>query len=153
MDATILSDVRAVEPLPDDLRLWLSEQELGRIVRKAVELVDMPEFYFDSAGYKNGDGKTMLTLLSYCYAVDCCGSEDVQWATEQDFAARSISGGACLDWRSIRQFRIKNWERIEQCLVRVSTTAVAQKFLSSDCDLKYAIPMACILAWARRKIQ
>jgi hypothetical protein len=35
----------------------------------------------------------------------------------------------------------------------MSTAAVAQKFVNADCDVKYAIPMADILAWTRRKIE
>lgn len=63
--------------------------------------------------------RTLLSLLTYCYAADILPSEDIQWATAHDAGARYLCAGAIMHRETIREFRRANRPWIEQALTQV----------------------------------
>jgi transposase len=78
--------------LPPDLRDWLDENHLAWFVIEAIEELDLEPFYAsyraDGHGRSAHDPKTMLTLLTYTYAVGERSSRGISAA-----AARTSPSG------------------------------------------------------------
>jgi hypothetical protein len=63
--------------------------------------------------------RTLLSLLTYCYAADILPSEDIQWASANEVGARYLCAGTIFHRESIREFRRANRPWIEESLAQV----------------------------------
>jgi hypothetical protein len=75
--------------------------------------------------------RTLLSLLTYCYAADVFASEDIEWACANDAGARYICAGATFPREAVRRFRQANRAGIEAALTQVTGAAdVARRKLN-----------------------
>jgi hypothetical protein len=68
----------------------------------------------------------MLTLLSFCYASSCYGSEDIESAIESDRTIRYICARVFPDAKAIRRFRRLFRPALDQCLAYVLRQAAIE---------------------------
>jgi transposase len=126
-----------VEPsreLPRDLRQWAEESRLIRWALDAAHSAaeQMVPVVMPAGGAINR--QMMLTLLAYCYASGIHGSEDIEWASQNDPHVGYICGKSRPDSRTIRQFRRANRQAVEHCLVHVFTLALEHRVAESQFD-------------------
>jgi hypothetical protein len=106
-----------------DLRKLIGE-------RRVIDLVLAEVQVLGDALATSGPGVTLmphsrlvLTLLTYCCAAGIYGSEDIEWACQNDSGARYICGKTPIDQETIRQFRRRHRSWIARCLSRVLCAA------------------------------
>jgi len=104
---------------PADLRLVLGERRLVTLALDAVQTLDWSKPNATSQGPDGHRPRMVLTLLSYCYAAGICGSQDIEWAIENDRMVRYICARTYPDWLAIRRFRRRNREWLRQCLAYI----------------------------------
>lgn len=98
-----------------------SEMSLARAVRQAVQATDGSQLRYVArrdAGLAY-EPKTLLALLSYCYARDILGSADVEDALRRDANFRQLCNQEFPGARLIRRFRRENREALQRCLASV----------------------------------
>lgn len=110
---------------PDDLRSAVGERRLIELALEAVQIVgeELPRQV--RALQDQPSPKMMLTLLTYCYAAEIYGSEDIEWACRHDAAVRYVCGNDAPDQESLRRFRRANRPWIEACLIWVHSKSEA----------------------------
>src|SRR5438046_10606670 len=101
---------------PDDLRSWFEECHVVKWAMDAVQIVTRQSASCSFGRFEEFSPQRLLTLLTYCYAVGIYDSESIEWAAENDEAARYICGGTIPDWQVICRFRKTRRPRVEQCL-------------------------------------
>jgi transposase len=74
----------------------------------------------------------MLTLVTYAYSVGIYGSRDLEDAMDTDPTIRYICARSFPDWVSIRRFRRRNRDVVEQCLTRVLSRGWLQQWRGDD---------------------
>ena len=125
--------------LPADLRQALGERGLLALALDAVQQVDWSDANSGFKGRQSFRPQMMLTLLSYCYAADICGSQNIEWAIEHNETVRYICARMFPDWLAIRRFRRQHREQLQQCLIYMFKQAWALKFDQAEVDyLGYA---------------
>ena len=87
------------------------------VVRQTDEGILRPVARRD-AGFAYGP-RTLLTLLSYCYARDIFASADVEDLLRRDAIFRQLCNNEFPDARLIRRFRRENREALQCCLAGV----------------------------------
>ena len=72
--------------LPPDLSTWIDKRNLALVVSRIVQSVD--DSKLQAAGFTAGGGspqpRTMLTLLTFCYAAGICGSHKIRRCCDED---------------------------------------------------------------------
>jgi hypothetical protein len=144
MNTLTRDTVETVSELPGDLRSWLDEQQVVEFAREAVQTVVANDRAFGQAAFEQFRPQVLLTLLAYCYATDTYGSDDVEWAAQNETAGRHLCGGQRPDPQSVRRFRRRYRPQIEQCLAAMFNEALAYRSGESDA--------AAASVWARRKV-
>lgn len=109
------------EPPPDIAELKLERGELLGLVRDAVSMAGT---FRGAARISPVDGKpcpqkSLLALLTYCYALGIYGSRQIEEKLKADEPLRSIANECRLDHELLRKFRRSHREQIQQCLKRV----------------------------------
>jgi hypothetical protein len=69
--------------------------------------------------------RTLLSLLTYCYARDIIASEEIEWACKEDAGARYLCAGILFLRENIREFRRANRPWIEESLAEVLMSQAA----------------------------
>lgn len=114
-------DSASPPPIPVDLSAWLDKKSLINLVLDAVLTVHeatLRPVAAPSTGIAFRP-KTMLALLTYCYAVGIYGSEDIEAVMYQDAIFRYFCGHEIPDWKSLKRFRRHNHEAVQKCLEAV----------------------------------
>ena len=158
LKSTTGTTLELARELPNDLRAWLGERQLMDLALEAVQTVTLEQPTFGGQRGEQLSSQMMLTLLTYCYATDTYGSEDVEWSAENEFAPGYICAHTRPDWQTVRRFRKANRARIEECLVQVLNRAVTRRFTDVGVEdpwsrLVEVDLLAETTEWARRKIQ
>jgi hypothetical protein len=121
MTQSLTSELTEPQPaeLPSNLSTLIGERALFALARQAVDAVDarLPRWQRDPGG--DAGPRTLLALLTYCYAAGTYASEDIEWACRHEEAARYVGGNMCPDQDRLRRFRRANRPWIEQCLAWV----------------------------------
>jgi hypothetical protein len=114
---------------PADLRGLDARRELIRVVLAATQ-AEGERAFGSCEPVVRTRARTLLSLLTYCYAADMLPSEDIEWACTNDAGARYICAGATFPREAIRQFRRANRAGILDALTQVTgAAAVAQRKL------------------------
>src|SRR5436190_2846288 len=87
LKSTTGTTLELARELPNDLRAWLGERQLMDLALEAVQTVTLEQPTFGGQRGEQLSSQMMLTLLTYCYATDTYGSEDVEWSADNEFAA------------------------------------------------------------------
>lgn len=117
---------------PADLRLMLDERGLLTLALDAIQTLDWSRSDAPRQGPDSHRPQMLLTLLSYCYAAGICGSEDIEWAVENDRMVRYICARAYPDWLAIRRFRRRNREWLKQCLAYIFRHTVPAEYADAS---------------------
>jgi transposase len=93
--------------------------------------------------------RTLLALLTYCYARQICGSSEVEARLRGDLSLRRLLGDEFPDARVVRRFRCENQAALDFCLRSVlrflAEEKVAQGFVTR-------VSEAHLAAEARRRL-
>jgi transposase len=111
--------------LPPDLRDWVADNDLARLILEAVELCDLRE------APRNGRGSgsaqyppmMMLALLIYSYAAGTFSSRRIERATYDSVATRYLCGNHHPDHDTIATFRRQNGALFARCFATVVALA------------------------------
>ncbi len=103
----------------DDLRSVVGERRLIELALEAAQFVGEGLPRPEKIREHTPSPKMLLTLLAYCYASGIHGSEDIEWACENDLGVRYICANILPDQNTIRRFRRANRPWIEACLTRI----------------------------------
>lgn len=63
--------------------------------------------------------RILLAMITYCYAIRICGSQDIEAVMREDSAFRILCSNEFPDWNAIRRFRRHNREALQRCLTGV----------------------------------
>jgi len=132
MITALMNAARPTRESPEDLRRVVGERRLIELSLEAAQIVGeglpRPErIVEDQPG-----SRTLLTLLTYCYAAGIYASEDIEWACESDAAARYICAKTWPDHDALRCFRRANRPWVEACLGWVYGKACPTALASSE---------------------
>jgi hypothetical protein len=147
-----------VDDAPADLRQSLGESTLVKLALDAARTVAAQKPWLSGPGEAQPDPQMLLALLTYCYAASIYGSQEIEFACQDDPAVRSICANARPDWRTLWCFRNANRPWIEECLARVYGAASATAPTTAS---REAAPVPTIeteappglIAFARRKLR
>ena len=111
--------------LPPDLREWVAENDLVRLILEAVEQTDLSVAVTNVRGsgslqYPPG---MMLALLIYCYARGWFSSRQIEQASFENVAARYLCANTHPDHDTIAKFRRENRALFESCFCTVLSLA------------------------------
>jgi len=127
----VVVDRRTPMLLPEDLRDWVSEDDLVHFVIEAVEGMNLQGFRINERGC--GDAQyppsMMLALLIYCYANGVFSSRRIEAATRRDVAVRYLCANTHPDHDTICKFRRENFALVAECFVKVLELAQELKLL------------------------
>jgi transposase len=121
-------------PIPADLSVWLDKRSIVSLVLDAVLTVEdsaLRPVAPATAGIAFRP-RTMLALLTYCYAMGIYGSENIEEVMYRDAIFRYFCGNEIPDWKSLKRFRRHNHEAIQKCLEEVCSCASSVN--SRRCD-------------------
>ncbi len=104
--------------LPQDAAPLPGRPELVRAVLAETQVVG-ERLFGNSEPRVRTRARTLLSLLTYCYAADILPSEDIQWASAHDAGARYLCAGTIVHRETIREFRRANRPWIEEALTHV----------------------------------
>ena len=124
----------AVDPLPPDLRDWLSRNTLVRLALDAVQNLSWPTPAPTAHPAGGFSQRMMATLLTYCYATGTFGSQDIEAACELDPTVRYICAREYPDWRNIRRFRRDHADLLRQSLTYVLLQAWAWRVDQAEAE-------------------
>jgi len=107
--------------LPPDLREWVAEDEIARLILEAVELCDLSSAQVNvrGTGSEQYPPTMMLALLIYCYARRIFSSRQIEQATYDSIALRYICANTHPDHDTIARFRRSHAELFKQCMAQV----------------------------------
>lgn len=115
---------RECSPPPEDLRTWISEQELAQFVDDAVQQVRVEESAMD----RSRAWDVLLGIVTYFYATGRYPSEEIEdslWHSSRLEHVHPLVFGNAPAATVIRRFRRANRGAIEQCLAEVLRLASA----------------------------
>jgi hypothetical protein len=142
MKTALIDAVLPVRDLPEDLRRVVGGRVLIELVLEASlwvgEALPRPEKLLEG----QLGSQALLTLLTYCYAAGIYGSEEIEWACENDSSARYICAKTWPDQDTVRCFRRANRPWIEACLLWVYAKACPTEVATTD-----------VPAFIRRKLE
>lgn len=102
-----------------DLRHALGERALIAWCLDAVQILGDRLPHLEGADREEYSPQMLMTLLTYCYAAEIYGSDDIEWACQNDAAVAYLCGNAAPDRDTLRRFRRINRPWIEACLMWV----------------------------------
>ncbi len=107
--------------LPPDLRDWVADNDLARLVLECVELCDASAARTNTrgTGSEQYPPTMMLALLIYSYATGIFSSRRIERASYDSVAVRYLCGNHHPDHDTIAQFRRGNLELFKNCFGRV----------------------------------
>lgn len=107
--------------LPPDLRDWVADNELARLILEAVELCDMQGAAVNVSGSGSAQypPTMMLALLIYSYASGIFSSRRIERATYDSVAVRYLCGNHHPDHDTIAHFRRQNGALFKRCFASV----------------------------------
>ena len=107
--------------LPPDLRDWVADNELARLILEAVELCDLQGVSRNvrGSGSEQYPPTMMLALLIYCYAGGTFSSRRIERATYDSVAVRYLCGNHHPDHDTIAHFRRHNGALFARCFAAV----------------------------------
>src|SRR5260221_7910654 len=107
--------------LPPDLRDWVADNELARLILEAVELCDLQGASRNvrGSGSEQYPPTMMLALLIYCYASGTFSSRRIERATYDSIAVRYVCGNHHPDHDTIAHFRRHNGALFARCFATV----------------------------------
>jgi Transposase domain (DUF772) len=91
--------------LPEDLRAWLDEASLVRLVFEALHTVEEAEHRLGSTCLPPGPPRLLLTVLTYAYAIGLSGSEEIQRRIPADPQLRYLCAKTAPSASDLRGFR------------------------------------------------
>src|SRR6201985_821923 len=104
--------------LPVDLRDWVAENDLGRLILEVVEQCDIRSAWTNergsgSAQYPPG---MILNLLIYAYARGVFSSRRIEQLTYENLSVRYLCANTHPDHDTIAKFRRENVELFQDCM-------------------------------------
>ena len=104
--------------LPNDLREWIDEHTLARLVLAAVQDEIIPMAH---AADRNSDFQphVLLGLLTYCYATGNYSSTEIELSFTQDMLVRHLCADTYPEAHQSRWFRRNNRRSIQRSLTEV----------------------------------
>jgi hypothetical protein len=121
---------KPAQAIPDDLRVWLGEPALVRVVIEAAAEVGTPS---DTAASAAGalpvrlPHAQSLSLLAYAYLTRRYGSDEIVEESESDPALRYLGGGARLESARLRTYRRRHRGPLSVVMLRVLLQGIAQR--------------------------
>ena len=116
--------------IPVDLADWLGKKTLAIAVTEVTHAVNerqlQPVFSFNER--RLFQPWTLLSLVTYSYAVGIYGSDQIAHRLMHDETFHALFSHECWDADLIRRFRNQNRNLIQQCLEKVCLLAWARKF-------------------------
>ncbi len=107
--------------LPDDLRDWIDQYTLSRLVLEAIQTASLPGV--EATPVQLGSAflrpHILLSLLTYCYATGLYGSLDIELNSTQDPMLRHLLSNICPEANALRCFRRRHREVVRECLSEV----------------------------------
>lgn len=111
--------------VPADLSDWTGRHSLACLALEAATDTASRAFsgLFDADPAGLARAKTLLALLTYCYAAGIYASDEIESRMSEDPMVRYLAGPARPDWIRLRAFR-RHWHGvIRESLTRVLTLA------------------------------
>lgn len=108
--------------LPNDLRSWVNEDSLVRLVFHALHSVQEDANWNQTAGRVRlpaGAPRTFLLLLTYSYAIGLCGSDEIESRVPIDPQLRYLAAKTTPSSGELRQFRRHHRAFVRQCLAQL----------------------------------
>lgn len=107
--------------LPPDLRDWVADNELARLILEAVQLCDLQgaQRNLRGSGSEQYPPTMMLALLIYCYASGTFSSRRIERATYDSVAVRYLCGNHHPDHDTVATFRRQNGALFARCFATV----------------------------------
>jgi len=107
--------------LPPDLRDWVAENDLARLILEAVELCETrgARVNVRGTGSEQYPPTLMLALLIYCYANGVLSSRRIERATYESVAVRYLCANHHPDHDTIAKFRRENEALFRSCFTQV----------------------------------
>lgn len=107
--------------LPPDLRDWVAENDLARLILEAVELCETGAARVNvrGTGSEQYPPSLMLALLIYCYASGVFSSRRIERASYESVAVRYLCANHHPDHDTIAKFRRENEALFRQCFREV----------------------------------
>ena len=100
------------------LTAWGERKPLASVVLNIVRQVNERELRPVAASDASTafQPRTLLALMTYCYATGIYGSQDMESVMRQDSVFRMLCGHEFPSWRTLRRFRRLNHDLIHPCL-------------------------------------
>lgn len=107
--------------LPPDLRDWVAENDLARLILEAVELCETGAARVNVRGTGSAQypPSLMLALLIYCYAGGVFSSRRIERASYESVAVRYLCANHHPDHDTIAKFRRENEALFRECFTQV----------------------------------
>lgn len=107
--------------LPPDLRDWVADNELARLIIDAVEMCDLQGARLNErgSGSEQYPPSMMVAALIYCYATRVFSSRQIERATYESVAVRYLCANHHPDHDTIATFRRQNPELFRRCFAQV----------------------------------
>jgi transposase len=107
--------------LPPDLREWVADNDLARLILEAVELCDLRGAPRNVRGTGSAQypPTMMLAGLIYCYTTGTFSSRRIERASYDSVAVRYLCGNHHPDHDTIAHFRRQNGELFARCFATV----------------------------------
>ena len=102
-----------------DLRPAIGERTLIAWCLDAVQILGDRLPHLEGVDREEYSPQMLMTLLTYCYAAEIYGSDDIEWACRNDAAVSYLCGNAAPDRGTLCRFRRINRPWIEACLMWV----------------------------------
>ena len=121
--------------IPVDLSDWAGRRGLACLVLEAATEVGEKAFRDFNDQQVKSRAKTLLALLTYCYAAGIYASEDIESRAADDSMVRYLSGHGTPEWAQLRAFR-RQWHAvIQESLAKVFALAwfAHNSAIESDC--------------------
>jgi hypothetical protein len=150
MYETVSVDSPSPRELPADLRQWLPAGRLLALANEAAGVV-AKDALFRHPQFETFSAPLLLGLLSYCYATNSFGSNDIEWEVLNDVLLNRFCGSSLPDAPAIRRFRRAYRPWILQCLI-----CLLEKAIAEPAEQSRAVPAdncAALVDWASRRIQ
>lgn len=114
--------------VPDDLRIWVKEEDLLKFVASAIWRSEAGRVHLPTSDIGSPDLHMVQTLVTYCYAIGLCGSQDIETAIYRNETLQQLCDDYVPDVHAIRHFRRHNRELIQRWLQTVFQLAWKHRF-------------------------
>ena len=107
--------------LPPDLRDWVADDDLARLIIDALDLCELPGARINErgSGSEQYPPRMMVALLMYCYATGIFSSRRIERATFDSVSVRYVCANTHPDHDTIAEFRRHNGELFTWCFGKV----------------------------------